>query len=54
MDRKRELETAPYCHIRQIYIDVDSNSIGDAGCHMLSKSNWPNLHTLDLCLFYSI
>ena len=33
---------------------LGSNNIGDEGCRYLSKTEWNNLHRLDLCIIYNM
>ena len=49
-----ELEQPPNTRPGYKLLYLGSNKIGADGCNYLSKSNWKNLQTLNLCISYGI
>ena len=49
-----ELEQPPNTQPMYQLWYLGNNNIGDKGCDYLSKSNWNNLQTLNLCISYGI
>ncbi len=48
------VEQPPHTQPRYQLGYLDNNKIGDEGCIYLSKTQWNNLHTLDLCISWFI